>query len=99
MVLATSRESLGVPGEVTWRVPSLTFPWPEHLPGREDLEEFEAVALFLDRARAARPGLVIGPGEVAAVTSICFRLDGIPLALELAAARTGALSLAEIAGG
>lgn len=96
-VLATSRESLGVPGEVTWRVPSLAFPWPEHPPAAEDLESFEAVALFLDRARAARPGLTIGPAEVAALTSICFHLDGIPLALELAAARVGALSLEEIA--
>ena len=97
VVLATSRESLGVPGEVTWRVPSLAFPWPEHPPAADELESFEAVALFLDRARAARPGLTIGPGEVAAVTSICFHLDGIPLALELAAARVGALSLKEIA--
>jgi predicted ATPase/DNA-binding CsgD family transcriptional regulator len=96
-VLATSRESLAVPGEVTWRVPSLAFPWPEHPPSLEELEGFEAVALFLARARASRPGLVIGAGEVAAVTSICFHLDGIPLALELAAARVGALSLDEIA--
>jgi predicted ATPase/DNA-binding NarL/FixJ family response regulator len=97
VVLATSRESLGVAGEVTWRVPSLTFPWPERPPAVAHLEEFEAVALFVARARAARPGLQIGPGEVAAITSICFRLDGIPLALELAAARVGALGLAEIA--
>jgi len=97
VVLATSREPLGVPGEVTWRVPSLTFPWPERPPAAPDLERFEAVALFLTRARASRPGLQIGSGEAAAVTSICFRLDGIPLALELAAARAGALTLAEIA--
>jgi predicted ATPase/DNA-binding CsgD family transcriptional regulator len=98
VVLATSRERLGVPGEVIWRVPSLTFPWPEHRLAPEDLEGFEAVALFAERARAACPGLRIGAGEMAAVSSICFRLDGIPLALELAAARAGALSLAEIAG-
>ena len=97
VVLATSRERLGVPGEVTWRVPSLAFPWPEHLPAAADIENFEAVALFLDRARAACPGLQIGPAEIVAITSICFHLDGIPLALELAAARAGALSLAEIA--
>jgi predicted ATPase/DNA-binding CsgD family transcriptional regulator len=97
VVLATSRQSLGVPGEVTWRVPSLTFPWPENPPAAADLESFEAIALFLARARAARPGLVIGPGEAAAITSICFHLDGIPLALELAAARTGALDLDEMA--
>jgi predicted ATPase/DNA-binding CsgD family transcriptional regulator len=98
VVLATSRESLGVPGEVTWRVPSLTFPWPENPPAAADMEGFEAIALFLARARAARPGLVAGPAEVAAITSICFHLDGIPLALELAAARAGALGLADIAG-
>lgn len=96
-VLATSRERLGVPGEVTWRVPSLTFPWPEHPPAPDDLNSFEAIALFAERAQAARPDLRIGAGEMAAICSICFRLDGIPLALELAAARSGALSLAEIA--
>jgi non-specific serine/threonine protein kinase len=97
VVLATSRESLGLPGEVTWRVPSLNFPWPEHPPALEEMESFEAIALFLARARAARPGLLVGPDEAAAITSICFRLDGIPLALELAAARVGALSLEEVA--
>jgi predicted ATPase/DNA-binding CsgD family transcriptional regulator len=97
VVLATSRESLGVPGEVTWRVPSLSFPWPERLPAVEDVESYEALALFLDRARAARPGFVVAPDEVAALTSICYHLDGIPLGLELAAARMRALSMAEIA--
>ena len=96
-VLATSRESLDVPGEVTWRVPSLAFPWPEHPPSLKELESFEAVALFLARARDARPALTVAAGDVAVVTSICFHLDGIPLALELAAARAGGLSLAEIA--
>src|SRR5208282_1183301 len=70
VVLATSRERLGVPGEVIWRVPSLTFPWPEHPPAVEEMGNFEAVALFSDRARAACPGLRIGAGEMAAVTSI-----------------------------
>jgi non-specific serine/threonine protein kinase len=96
-ILATSREGLGVPGEVTWRVPSLAFPWPEHPPSAEDLRKFGAVALFLDRARAARPGLVIAASDIAALSSICFRLDGIPLSLELAAARASALSIREIA--
>jgi predicted ATPase/DNA-binding CsgD family transcriptional regulator len=96
-VLATSRESLSVPGEVIWRVSSLAFPWPEHPPAPAELETFEAVALFLARARAARPDLVIGAADAAAITSICFHLDGIPLALELAAARSGALGLADIA--
>lgn len=96
-ILVTSREGLGVPGEVTWRVPSLTFPWPERPHSLEELEDFGALALFAHRARAARPGLVISAEDVAALSSICFRLDGIPLALELAAARVSALSIAEIA--
>jgi predicted ATPase/DNA-binding CsgD family transcriptional regulator len=96
-ILATSRVSLAVPGELTWRVPSLTFPWSDHRPALEDLECFEAAELFLARARAACPRLAIGPGDVAAIALICFRLDGIPLALELAAARAGALSLDDIA--
>ena len=96
-ILATSREGLGVPGEVMWRVPSLTFPWPGHQPCLEELEEFGAMTLFADRACAARPGLVIGAADIAALSSICFRLDGIPLALELAAARVSALSIREIA--
>jgi non-specific serine/threonine protein kinase len=96
-ILATSREGLGMPGEVIWRVPSLTFPWLGHQPSLDELEEFGAMALFLDRARAARPGLVIGSDDIAALSSICFRLDGIPLALELAAARVSALSIKEIA--
>jgi non-specific serine/threonine protein kinase len=96
-ILVTSREGLGVPGEVTWRVPSLAFPWPGHSPALEELEGFGALALFADRARAARPGLVIAAADIAALSSICFRLDGIPLALELAAARVSALSIQEIA--
>jgi predicted ATPase/DNA-binding CsgD family transcriptional regulator len=96
-VLASSRQSLAVPGEVTWRVPSLTFPWPEHPPQLRELENFEAATLFLARARAACPGMVLGPADVAAVSSICFQLDGIPLALELAAARAGSMSLDAIA--
>jgi len=96
-ILATSRESLGVPGETTWRVPSLTFPWPEHLPSVDELGRFGAIALFVERASSARPGLTIGTADIAALAAICFRLDGIPLALELAAARVSALSIAEIA--
>ena len=96
-ILATSREGLGVQGEVTWCVPPLTFPCPEYPPALHELEGFGAVALFAERARAARPDLVIGADDIAALSSICRNLDGIPLALELAAARVSALSLAEIA--
>jgi predicted ATPase/DNA-binding CsgD family transcriptional regulator len=96
-ILATGRAGLGVPGEIHWRVPSLTFPWPEHPPSLEQLDSFGAISLFIDRARAARPGLVIRPADVGALSLICFRLDGIPLALELAAARVSALTIGEIA--
>jgi len=96
-ILATGRVGLGVPGEVTWRVPSLTFPWPEHPPPLDQLAQFGAMALFVDRARAARPGLAVRPADVGPLSAICFRLDGIPLALELAAARASALTIGEIA--
>jgi predicted ATPase len=58
-ILATSRERLGVPGEVIWRVPSLSFPWPESRLSFQELDEFGAVALFMERARAARHGLCV----------------------------------------
>ena len=82
-VLATSREPLGVTGEATWRVPSLSL-------------ADEAIELFTDRARRARPDFRVTDDNAARVTEICRRLDGMPLAIELAAARVRALSLAEI---
>ncbi len=82
-VLATSREAIGVAGEVSWRVPSLSL-------------ADEAIELFADRARHARPGFTLTDDNAAAVGEICARLDGVPLAIELAAARVRALSLAEI---
>ena len=82
-LLATSREAIGVAGEVSWRVPSLS------LAG-------EAIELFTDRARHARPDFTVTDDNAAAVGEICARLDGVPLAIELAAARVRALSLAEI---
>ena len=82
-LLATSREAIGVAGEVSWRVPSLS------LAG-------EAIELFTDRARHARPDFTVTDDNAAAVAEICGRLDGVPLAIELAAARVRALSLAEI---
>ena len=96
-ILATSREPLGVPGEVTWRVPSLRFPAGQVPPG--DLDRFEAVRLFAERARLARPRFALTGDNAAAVTEICARLDGIPLAIELAAARAGVFSAAQIAAG
>jgi predicted ATPase len=82
-VLATSRHPLGVEGETTWRVPSLAVPPQAADPAAAD--RFDAVRLFLERAGQVRPEVTLTP----AVAQICRRLDGIPLALELAAARVG----------
>ena len=86
-VLATSREPLGVPGEITFRVPSLRCPSPERAPDVPTLSQYDAVALFVERARRARPSFAISEANAAAIAQICHRLDGIPLAIELAAAR------------
>ncbi len=83
-VLATSREPTGVPGEVTFQVPSLSL-------------ADEAIELFADRARRVRPDFAVTGANAETVTDICKRLDGMPLAIELAAARVRALSLEEIA--
>ena len=86
-VLATSRHPLGVEGETTWRVPSLAVPPQAADPAT--LDRFDAVRLFLERARQQRPEVILTP----AVAQICRRLDGIPLALELAAARVGGVAV------
>ena len=85
-VLATTREPIGVAGEATWRVPSLSV-------------ADAAIELFADRARLAQTGFTINSDNAATVAEICGRLDGMPLAIELAAARVRALSLAEILEG
>ena len=95
-VLATSREPLGVPGEITWRVPSLPSPPPERHLGAEALADYDAVALFADRAERVRPSFAITEENARAVAQICHRLDGIPLAIELAAARCRQLSAERI---
>lgn len=92
-VIATSREPLNVPGEVTWRVPSLSIPDD---PGEADAPS-EAIELFIARAKAADPSFTLEAERRQIVVSICRRLDGLPLAIELAAARVRALSLEEIA--
>ncbi len=97
-VLATSREPLGVAGETSWRIPSLGLPEPDE----RDLERIagaDAVQLFVARARAARPEFQLDAASAPLVARICRRLDGIPLALELAAARVRALSLERLAAG
>ncbi|HEY0470091.1 MAG TPA: BTAD domain-containing putative transcriptional regulator, partial [Kribbella sp.] len=96
-VLATSREPLRVPGEVTFRVPSLELPEPGDAGDLDRLGSLASVRLFLDRARDVRPDFVLDARNTGSVVEICRRLDGIPLALELAAARMSHLEPAEIA--
>ncbi|MDQ3946361.1 MAG: LuxR family transcriptional regulator, partial [Actinomycetota bacterium] len=91
-VLATSREPLGIPGETTWRVPPLALPAKSCPSTPESLSAYDAVALFVERAQQARPNFVVTNDNAAAVAEICARLDGIPLAIELAAARVRVLS-------
>jgi predicted ATPase/DNA-binding CsgD family transcriptional regulator len=93
-VLATSRETLGAAGEVAWVVPSLTVP---EASTTDKLEGYEAVRLFVERARQRDPSFVLTPRNGPAVAQVCRRLEGIPLAIELAAARTGVLSVERIA--
>jgi predicted ATPase len=96
-VVATSREPLRVAGEVVFRVPSLAIPDLQEAFAPDDLVRFEAVRLFVDRATAAAPDFVLNDGNAADVARICVRLDGLPLALELAASRLGALAAAVVA--
>jgi predicted ATPase/class 3 adenylate cyclase len=96
-VLATSRELLGVAGEVAWRVPSLAAPPLQPPPSAEEIARSEAAQLFIDRARLVQPAFALTGQNAAAVAQVCRRLDGIPLALELAAARATALSVEQIA--
>jgi predicted ATPase/DNA-binding CsgD family transcriptional regulator len=98
-ILATSREPLGVPGEVTWRVPSLSFP-PAGVPAEvSGIAGYDAVQLFLERAGRSRPGFELTDSNAPAVAGICAQLDGIPLAIELAAARARVLTATQIANG
>jgi non-specific serine/threonine protein kinase len=94
-ILATSREPLHIAGETAWRVPSLALP-DTSAQAAHRLLEFEAVRLFADRALASA-GLVVSEGNAGAVARVCEQLDGIPLAIELAAARSGVLSVEQIA--
>ncbi len=96
-VLATSREPLHVPGELAWRVPSLSLPDPSDGLTEEELLRCEAGRLFCERAAESAPGFEPGGANTRAIAEICVRLDGMPLALELAAARARVLSPAQIA--
>ncbi len=96
-VLATSRELLGVGGEVAFRVPSLSIPDAAGLPPIETLNQYDAIRLFLERAQTASAGFTLAKDNAEDVVKICQRLDGIPLAIELAAARLRVLSASQIA--
>jgi predicted ATPase/DNA-binding CsgD family transcriptional regulator len=97
-ILATSRQALGVDGEAAWPVPPLSVPptrkegW-----GADGLTAYEAVRLFVERAKATEPSFEVSSAVTPAIAEICRRLDGMPLAIELAAARVGVLAPAEIA--
>ena len=97
-ILATSREPLRLPGETIWRVPSLAVPEPSEslIPG--NLARYEAVRLFVERAASVRPGFRLTEANAAAIAQICTRLDGMPLAIEIAAVRVKALTVQQIAG-
>ena len=96
-MLVTSRQALGFMGEVAWRVPSLSVPDLERLPPFEQLPLYDAVRLFTERASASRPDFLLTAENAAAVIQICRRLDGMPLAIELAAVRVKMLSVEQIA--
>ena len=95
-LLASSREPLNASGEQTYRVPSLTLPDPKQAQTVESLSQFEAVRLFIERAQAVQSSFVVTNQNAQAVAQVCFRLDGIPLAIELAAARVRSLSVEEV---
>jgi predicted ATPase/DNA-binding SARP family transcriptional activator len=98
-ILTTSREALGVAGEVIWFVPSLSFPEPgsESWEGERSLLQYDAIRLFVERATAVLPSFALAEQDLTAVVQLCHRLDGIPLAIELAAARVRLLQVEQIA--
>jgi predicted ATPase/class 3 adenylate cyclase len=91
-ILTSSRSALHVAGEQEYPVPPLDLPDPSNLPSLAQLSQYEAVALFIERARAVKPGFEVTNENAPAVAEICVRLDGLPLAIELAAARIRVLT-------
>ncbi len=96
-ILATSREALGIEGETIWLL--VPMPVPDHgpLPALKILQQFESVSLFIERAHAGYPNFTLTHENAEAVARICRQVEGLPLAIELAAARLKALSVEEIA--
>ena len=97
VVLATSRSRLGVEGEAVWQVPPMSL--PASAPSGGALAGSDAVALFVERARQARPAFTLSDGNAECVARVCAGVDGLPLAIELAAARVRMLSVEQIASG
>ncbi len=95
-IIASSREGLNIAGETTYRIPSLTVPDLRQTATPESLSQYEAVRLFIERAQAAQPAFSVTNANAPAVAQICHRLDGIPYAIELAAAKVRALSAEQI---
>ncbi len=81
-ILATSREAFGIVGETRLAVPPLSLPDPRRLPAVEDVAHYEAANLFVDRAKAVKPEFALTERNAMYVAQICYRLDGIPLAIE-----------------
>src|SRR2546423_2491944 len=96
-ILTTSREAFNTPGETIWLVPSLGVPDAYHLPPIEGLVKYESVQLFIERATSVLPAFRLTQENAQALVQVCHRLDGLPLAIELAAARVKVLSLEQIA--
>jgi predicted ATPase/DNA-binding SARP family transcriptional activator len=101
-ILATSREALGITGEMAWTVPSLPTPDPEHLPERQTtllrvLMDYDSVQLFVERAQAVQKTFALTGSNAKTVARVCCQLEGIPLAIELAAARVKVITVEQIA--
>ncbi len=95
-IIATSREALNCRGETTYRIPPLTIPDPHSNSTPEQLAKFESIRLFIERALAVNPSFKVNDENASALAEVCSRLDGIPLAIELAAARTKILTVEKI---
>jgi len=95
-IMASSREALGVKGELSYPIPSLTLPNIKQIPVVEQLSKYEAVCLFIERALLVNPYFVLDHDNAPFIAQICYRLDGVPLAIELAAARVKMMSVEQI---
>jgi predicted ATPase/DNA-binding winged helix-turn-helix (wHTH) protein len=95
-IVVTSRERLGIAGEVTYRVPSLSVPDPKRDATPGQLSAYESTRLLIERARLQRPHFAVTAQNASALASVCHKLDGIPLAIELAAPRVRSMSMEEV---